>query len=250
MKSFIITMLGHELSEQLSSECRAQAAKIGINVEIFEAIWGRDYEKHLAKLNIRLGRQKLSKMTLGHYGNFLSHYYLWKKCINDQEPYLVLEHDGWLLREIPENIFDQFDDVCKLDCYSPFMKTDGGYDVVVDKDLTSPVAVHSILDIPKLTGYSDALRFKKRAGCYSSGVYAYIIKPRGAKKLIDWINENGFLATDNQVNTNVMDVKVCIPPVARLHPVMKNREIIGQMSTSRQSPNPHTGTGMEYAEQQ
>jgi GR25 family glycosyltransferase involved in LPS biosynthesis len=107
----------------------------------------------------------------------------------------------------------------------------------------------SILDIPKLTGYDDALRYKKRAGCYSSGVYAYIIKPQGAKKLIDWINEKGFLATDNQVNTNVMDVKVCIPPVARLHPVMKSREIIGQMSTSRQSPNPHTGTGMENAEQ-
>jgi len=250
MKSFIITMLGHELSEQLSSECRAQAAKFGINVEIFEAIWGRDYEKHLAKLNISLGKQKLSKMTLGHYGNFLSHFYLWMACVKDNKPYLVLEHDGWLLREIPENIFDQFDDVCKLDCYSPFMKTDGGYDVIVDKDLTSPVAVHSILDIPKLTGYRDALRCKKRAGCYSSGVYAYIIKPRGAKKLINWINENGFLATDNQVNTNVMDVKVCIPPVARLHPVMKSREIIGQMSTSRQSPNPHTGTGMEYAEQQ
>ena len=249
MKSVIITMLGHELSEQLSSECRAQAAKIGVNVEIFEAIWGRDYAEHLEKLNIRLGRQKLSKMTLGHYGNFLSHYYLWTKCFNEQEPYLVLEHDGWLLRKIPDDILDQFDDLCKLDCYSPFMKKDGGYDAIVDQDTTSPVAVHSILDIPKLTGYDDALRFKKQAGCYSSGVYAYIIKPQGAKKLIDWINENGFLATDNQVNTNVMDVKVCIPPVARLHPVMKSREIIGQMSTSRQSPNPHTGTGMENAEQ-
>jgi hypothetical protein len=46
-----------------------------------------------------------------------------------------------------------------------------------------------------------------------------------------------------------MDVKVCIPSVARLHPVMKNREIIGKMSTSKQSPNPHTGKGMEHAEQ-
>ena len=31
--------------------------------------------------------------------------------------------------------------------------------------------------------------------------------------------------------------------------IMKNREIIGQMSTSRHSPNPHTGKGMENAEQ-
>ena len=249
MKSFIITMLGHEMSEQLSAECREQAAKFGINVEIFEAIWGRDYEQHLKKLNIKLGRQKLSKMTLGHYGNFLSHFYLWMACVKNNEPYLVLEHDGWLMRDIPENILDQFDDICKLDCFSPYMKTDGGYNVIVDRDLTSPVGVHTILNIPVLTGYGDPLRFKKQAGCYSSGVYAYIIKPQGAKKLIDWIYENGFLATDNQVNTNVMDVKVCVPSVARLHPVMKNREIIGQMSTSKQSPNPHTGKGMENAEQ-
>jgi hypothetical protein len=47
-----------------------------------------------------------------------------------------------------------------------------------------------------------------------------------------------------------MDVKVCVPPLVRLHPVMKTREIIGQMSTSKQSPNPHTGKGMENAEQE
>ena len=250
MKSFIITMLGHEMSEQLSAECREQAAKFGINVEVFEAVWGRDYEQHLKKLNIKRGRQKLSKMTLGHYGNFLSHFYLWMACVKDNEPYLVLEHDGWLMREIPKNIFAQFDDICKLDCFSPYMKKDGGYDAIVDRDLTSPVAVHPIIDIPKLTGYDDALRFKKQAGCYSTGVYAYIIKPQGAKKLIDWVYENGFLATDNQVNTNVMDVKVCVPSLVRLHPVMKTREIIGQMSTSKQSPNPHTGKGMENAEQE
>ena len=249
IKAFIITMLGHGLSEQLSVQCREQAAKFGIKVKIFEAIWGKDYEYHLEQLNIHLGRQKLSKMTLGHYGNFLSHFYLWLACVKDQQPYLVLEHDGWLMREIPHNILDQFDDVCKLDCLSPYMKTDGGYDVLIEQNINDAVTVVPLQSIAELTKYPDALRFKKRAGCYSSGVYAYIIKPQGARKLIDHVREHGFLATDNQVNTNVMDVKVCIPSVARLHPVMKSREIIGQMSTSRHSPNPHTGEGMEHAEQ-
>jgi GR25 family glycosyltransferase involved in LPS biosynthesis len=250
IKSFIITMLGHELSEQLSAQCREQAAKFGVKVEIFEAIWGKDYQHHLAHLNIHLGRQKLSKMTLGHYGNFLSHFYLWMACIKDQQPYLVLEHDGWLMREIPHNILDQFDDVCKLDCLSPYMKTDGGYDALIEQNINDAVTVVPLQSIAELTKYPDALRFKKRAGCYSSGVYAYIIKPQGARKLINYVKEHGFLATDNQVNTNVMDVRVCIPSVARLHPVMKSREIIGQMSTSRHSPNPHTGEGIEHAEQE
>jgi len=250
IKSFIITMLGHELSEQLSAQCREQAAKFGVKVEIFEAIWGKDYQHHLAHLNIHLGRQKLSKMTLGHYGNFLSHFYLWMACIKNQQPYLVLEHDGWLMREIPHNILDQFDDVCKLDCLSPYMKTDGGYDALIEQNINDAVTVVPLQSIAELTKYPDALRFKKRAGCYSSGVYAYIIKPQGARKLINHVKEHGFLATDNQVNTNVMDVRVCIPSVARLHPVMKSREIIGQMSTSRHSPNPHTGEGIEHAEQE
>jgi GR25 family glycosyltransferase involved in LPS biosynthesis len=247
MKSFIITMIGHEMSEQLSAECREQAAKFGLDVQVFEAIWGRDYEHHLQKLNIKLGKQKLSKMTLGHYGNFLSHFYLWMGCVKDNETYLVLEHDGWLMRELPGNILDQFDDVCKLDCFSPYMKKDGGYDAIVDRDLTSPVVAHPIIDLPAVTGYDDAVKSKKYAGVYSTGVYAYIIKPQGAKKLIDYVYEHGFRATDNQVGTIVMNVKACVPPVARLHPVMKNREIIGQMSTSKQSPNPHTGKGMEHA---
>jgi len=250
IKAFIITMLGHEMSQQLAEQCVTQAAKFGIKVETFAAIWGKDYQYHLAQLNIHLGRQKLSKMTLGHYGNFLSHFYLWMACVQDQQPYLVLEHDGWLLREIPHNILDQFDDVCKLDCLSPYMKTDGGYDALVEQNMNNPVTVVPLRAIAELTKYPDALRFKKTSGCYSSGVYAYIIKPQGAKKLIDHVREHGFLATDNQVNTNVLDVKVCIPSVARLHPVMKTREIIGQMSTSKQSPNPHTGKGMPHAEQQ
>jgi hypothetical protein len=88
-------------------------------------------------------------MTLGHYGNFLSHFYLWMQCVRDKVPYLVLEHDGWLMREIPGNILNQFDDICKLDCFSPWMKQDGGYDVVVDQDQTSPVTVHSIFGYSK-----------------------------------------------------------------------------------------------------
>jgi hypothetical protein len=51
MQSYIITMLGHELSEQLSAECRQQAARVGVDVEIFQAIWGRDSEQsHLGVL--------------------------------------------------------------------------------------------------------------------------------------------------------------------------------------------------------
>jgi GR25 family glycosyltransferase involved in LPS biosynthesis len=248
MKSFIITMKGHELSETLSQECQQQAAQHGLDVQIFEAIWGQDYQQHLQTLGIRLSsQQKPGKMTLGHYGNFLSHYYLWQGCVRDNVPYLVLEHDGWILRDIPSNLLDQFDDVCKLDCYSPYMT---GYSSVVVKDLASPVTAVPIQQLHEATGHGDAIRVKTRTDYYSCGVYAYIIKPQGAKKLIDHVQANGFLATDNQVNSRVMTVVACVPPVARLHPIMKSSKIMAELSTSKQSPNPHTGEGMQYAEQQ
>jgi len=43
MKSYIITLKGHELSERVSKECVTQAAKFNIDVTVFDAIWGKDY---------------------------------------------------------------------------------------------------------------------------------------------------------------------------------------------------------------
>jgi GR25 family glycosyltransferase involved in LPS biosynthesis len=212
-------MIGHELSEKLSAECILQAKQFNINVNIFEAVWGKDYQEHLNKLDIKLGQVKPGKMTLGHYGNFLSHYYLWLDCIDKNEPYLILEHDGYLIRELPEDILDQFEDVCKLDSLNPYAPE---YDTEVQKNIKDTVEIKTI----------DFIK-RKKAGYYSWGVYAYIIKPVGAKKLVDWVKEKGFIATDNQVASDVLDVKTCRPSIARLHPIMAIDRNIYTLSTSR-----------------
>jgi len=221
MKSFIITMIGHPLSEQLSAECVAQAKKFKIDVAVFEAIWGKDHEYHMSKLGLKLGRVKPGKMSLGHYGNFLSHYYLWLQCIDSNESYLILEHDGYFIRKLPKNILDQFDDLCKLDSLNPYA---AGYGTEVQKNIEEPIVVNTI-DFTK----------RKKAGYYSWGVYAYIIKPAGAKKLVKWISEHGFIATDNQVASDVLEVKTCTPTIARLHPIMGVDKNIYTLSTSRNS---------------
>ena len=115
MKAYIITLKDHQLSETVSKDCQNQATKFGIDVEVFDAIWGDRYQKHMKKTGLKLGRIKKGKMTLGHYGNFFSHYYLWLKCIELGTPIIVLEHDGYFIRPIPEDILNNFTDVLKLD---------------------------------------------------------------------------------------------------------------------------------------
>ena len=111
IEAFIIRLKGHELSERLSRECINQAKIFNADVKTFDAIWGKDYEYHLQHLNLKLMEKRKKTMSLGHFGNFFSHYYLWLHCLEIQQPLLILEHDGYMIRQLPENICDHFTDI-------------------------------------------------------------------------------------------------------------------------------------------
>jgi GR25 family glycosyltransferase involved in LPS biosynthesis len=226
MKSYIITLKGHELSERVSKECVTQAAKFNIDVTVFDAIWGKDYLEHLASTGLKLGRVKKSRMDLGHYGNFFSHYYIWQKCLELNEPLIILEHDGFFIRELPNDILDKFTDLLKLDCESPF---DGEYSEKISKGLNSQIEyINSIEGIHK----------RKKTGWYTCGSYGYIIKPVGAEKLISWVTEHGFTSTDNQLGDSVLDISMCSPSIVRLHPLYEGKAAILKFSTTSEMGMP------------
>jgi len=70
------------------------------------------------------------------------------------------------------------------------------------------------------------------AGWYSVGAYAYIIKPHAAKKLITWIDENGFLPADQQLGSYAVTLHECKPSLARLHHFYIKDGNIKAMSTT------------------
>lgn len=72
------------------------------------------------------------------------------------------------------------------------------------------------------------------AGWYSVGAYAYIIKPHAAKKLIEWINQNGFLPADQQLGSYAITLHECKPSLARLHAFYSESNNIKSMSTTMQ----------------
>jgi GR25 family glycosyltransferase involved in LPS biosynthesis len=209
LKFKIIRLKDNALSERIANESIAQAKLFNIDVELFDAINGLDQAEHLEKLNIKpLG--KFKKGRPGVVGCFLSHYYLWLDCIKDNEPYLILEHDGYFIKPLPNNILDLFDDVMKLDSGNPY------------KDFYEQWLTDHANDIPSTWVIEDrdggGGNHETGAGWNTIGAYAYIIKPTAAEKIVAWIKEHGFLPVDHLIGTRIVTISHYAPTIARLHP--------------------------------
>lgn len=207
MKAYIIRLKEINLSKTIADECIQQAAKFNICVQEFDAINGLKSQEHIDQLNLRPAK----KIKPGACGCILSHIYLWKKCVEDNEPYLVLEHDGYILEPLPDDILDRFDNVLKLDNNNPYSKF---YEDKILEDSEKSLEIINLEDSPK---------FYSGAGLYSRGSYAYIIKPQAAKLFINWIEINGFIRSDHQLGNNVCRIQTVNKTIVRLHPFYHNR---------------------------
>ena len=212
-KTFIIRLSTNEHSCKMAKECKDQAKKFGIEAQYFEAINGKDVERHYIETGVPRPAKALKKGRIGVLGCFFSHYYLWQNCVQQNIPHLILEHDGYIIREIPKNICSQFTDILKLDRCDPFSST---YNSVIEKEKEYP------LSIEKYINQSPKAIHKIGTGNYFKGAYSYIIKPNGAKKLITFIHKNengkGHRPADQQIGDGIMDTWTTVPTLARLHP--------------------------------
>lgn len=207
IKTFIIRLEENKHSCQMAQECYDQAIKFNLQPEFFKAINGNDADYHYEKTNIR--RQgKFKKNRLGVIGCFFSHYYLWQKCINLNEPIIILEHDGYVIKDIDISLLETFNDVLKLDRLDPY---DLKYNNKIEKENKLSTTVQPYK-------YNNKKVKKVELGDYFKGAYSYIIKPQGAKKLIDFISKNGHRPADQQINSSIVELKTTIPTLARLHP--------------------------------
>jgi len=222
MKSFIIRLKHNKISEQHAQECVEQAQTFNIDVEYFDAVNGLEHQAHCKKLNIR--PLKFFKKGLpGVYGCLLSHYYLWLKCVELNEPIAILEHDGYFIRPLPDDILDKFQDVLKLDSLNPYNPE---YSKIIQDSF------HDDCEL-EITEINNNEKLHNDAGFYSWGSYAYIIKPHAAQNIIDWIAVHGFLPSDHQLGTQVARIETCRPTMARLHPFYAVDNNINTMSLTR-----------------
>ncbi len=122
MKAFVIAIIGLPLSERGASRCIEAAKQFDLNVELFPATTRYEAESALRAEGLTIDRRvydrisdepigdrdKVKKgrwhLTTPEVGCFLSHYHLWKRSSDLDEPVIVFEHDVWPIARPPSMI--------------------------------------------------------------------------------------------------------------------------------------------------
>lgn len=155
MKSYVIAITDFEPSMKSADRCIDSAKKFGIDVSIFDAITPsknplgllKSYEISETDFDTPYSR-KINATCC-----FLSHYSLWMKSVEDNESYLIFEHDAVMV--------DKFDMNVNFNMLLSIGRPSYG------KYNTPKVGINP------LTSKS-----------YLPGAHAYVIKPAGAKELV------------------------------------------------------------------
>ena len=106
IRTFIITLSSNEESVKSTERALQSAKNVGYDtpIEKFVAILPNDWHNHIrpdATDYFQIYRRPDNVAAC-----FASHYLLWKKCVELNEPILILEHDAIFKENIPEIEFD------------------------------------------------------------------------------------------------------------------------------------------------
>jgi len=227
MKSYIIRLKTHAFSSSIAEQCINQARVFGLDINYFDALTGAQAEATFLQDGINKYPQKLKRNTAGVQGCAGSHYVLWKQCMDDNVPYLILEHDAYMIRPLPD-LLDQFEHVLKLDSNDPFSDQ---YDqqVIQDKGMS-------------VVPYDTDWGYKKKAapyGGYFKGAWAYIIKPWAATRLVEAFQTNGWVPADKQFGEKILDLRSTASTIFRIHPMFHSSNILELSLTRAKSISDH-----------
>lgn len=215
MKAFVIRKPEDEFSENLADQCIKAAQQFDINPVKVNGIYN-DHDRLLAEKQIQPYQKmkEFKKNSPGIKGCFLSHYLLWETCIALNEPIIIFEHDALMIRPLPTNVLDLFSHIMLLDHAAYFEN----YQEVIDNNCDLKISTFE-----KLEG---KFTYKDMNKSHFKGSHAHMIKPLGAKTLIESSKKYGFLPLDMAVNQHYTTYAIIEPIVARVNPLVsgKNRK--------------------------
>jgi len=201
MKAFVITIKDHEYSERKADQCIETGTNIGkIDVERFYGVNKNEAYSAMSKrglcwswANNNTSPSRCPITDLRHHpyykgsdfsaliGCTMSHYSLYERCVELNEPILILEHDAVFIREFPE--FD-FKGICQINDPAGGGKNSKYLSRLMIKN-------HHLGVSPKTLNTSDKLVPDGLAGNS-----AYVIKPFAAQELINKYHELGVWPND------------------------------------------------------
>jgi len=115
--AYIIRLKGHELSESLAKRCADSCDKVGMKYQYWDAFDGtKDGINPPENLNPFMRMVKISDhfLTRSEVACALSHISLWAKCVEDDMPLVVLEHDAIMVAPYREHTM--YNSICYLGC--------------------------------------------------------------------------------------------------------------------------------------
>lgn len=136
-----------------STECQTWNGTIGKNIDRNLWIWKRKIRQHC-------------RLTLGQLGCYDSHVHVWKHCVQTKQNLFVVEDDANLTPHV-------------LDTLTVF------WERFQNREFDFVYIGHNNHTVPKqyITDFIDDPNVVIPHGC--QGLFAYVITPRGAQKLLD-----------------------------------------------------------------
>lgn len=175
MKAFVITLSNNKDSVKSAEQTRQSAKQVGFKepIQHFEGILPHQWRSILPEKNSNFSL--MDPKTGAQFGKpdnigacFASHYLLWRKCIELNEPILILEHDAIFVDNIPDIEFNMCVNFGRPSHVRPFE--------IIYKDLKE--GLHSLI---QLNYY---------------GHHAYAIKPQAAKCFVEDVQTRELIAND------------------------------------------------------
>jgi GR25 family glycosyltransferase involved in LPS biosynthesis len=214
MKAFIIRKPNDELSEKLADECSISLKNFGIEPFKFDGVYF-NHDEIISKKNLKFFEKMKQhrKESLGIKGCFLSHFLLWEKCLELNEPIMILEHDALMIRPLPTNILNLFTHHCILDYAVHYLN----YEEIIANECDLKITEYSRINSEKF-GFKDINQNHVR------GSHAHIVTPLGAKTIIESVRKFGILPSDACVNRYYTSYVTIDPLIARCHPFFSNEK--------------------------
>jgi GR25 family glycosyltransferase involved in LPS biosynthesis len=245
---YVIRKKDNTLSERLSDDAVNTGRNFGIKVHKFDALYGQDGLDFLSENNLKAfkeanGKESGYTRAIQRKCVFASHCKLWFECIEKNETIGILEHDAIFLRKLPDDIISRFDDVLYLDTYSrPFIsgKVYNGFFWKHPEKYKSLSENKETIKIEKFDGYETRLKEVTIGNIgrnYIRGVHGYLVRPSGAKKLIEAARNYGYLTADVHINPYFTSIHVCKPSIARINDFFCNGKNFREHSHCEASRN-------------
>lgn len=168
-KAYIIRINGHELSERKADECLKSCQSIGMRVQLWDAYNGTGNEiiapEHLKEHpTMRMIKVIDHYLVKSEIACALSHISLWAKCVEQDKPIVILEHDAVMIA--PYKTHQVYNSICYLGCTEQVKR---GWKV-----LSTPV--HG----------SDGPNFH-----FILRAHAYAVDPAVAKNMLAYVLQHG-----------------------------------------------------------